>query len=289
MQALKENGAGASRETAVVAARCDKIRFPTSGIDCRRAVYGATAATGRHYHDDSNLVFTLAGSLSQFMSSRTTLLSPGSLMYVPAGEMHSTNFGRQGASCFFVAIDTVWLERRFNSAKVDASEPRIISGASYLHAVALKMYEEFKHPDELSDVIMEGALLELFGRWCREGSWPSRGTPGWLGTVRNLLHDSFRESISLNDLSVAVGVHSSHIAREFHRVYGLTIGDYIRKLRVDLVAEKLRNPGKKQNSLTELALEAGFSSHAHMSSAFKRTTGMTPSQYQKAHGITSIW
>ena len=289
MRALKENGASASRETAVVAARCDKFLFQKSGIECRRAVYGAAISTGRHYHDEANLVFTLSGSLTQSMSSRTTLLPPSSLMFVPAGEMHATQFGPQGASCFFVATDAVWVDKRFDNVKIDASEPRIVSGASYLHSVALKMYEEFRHPDALSDIILEGALLELFGRWFREGRNPLRDTPGWLRTVRTVLHDSFRESISLSDLSHTVGVHSSHIAREFHGAYGLTIGEYVRKLRVDFVAAELRNSGTKEHCLTDLALRAGFSSHAHMSAVFKRTTGMTPSQYQKAHGVTSMW
>jgi len=289
MWALKENGASASREIAAVAARCDKFRFQTSGIECRRAIYRAASSTGRHYHDDTNLVFTISGSLTQSMSSRTTLLTPSALMYVPAGEMHATNFGPGGASCFFVAMNAEWVDKRFDNAKIDGSEPRIIGGASYLQSVVLKMYEEFRQPDELSDVIMEGALLELFGRWFREGKLTSREIPGWLRTVRNLLHDSFRESISLEDLSQTVGVHSSHIAREFHGAYGLTVGEYIRKLRVDFVSAQLRNPNRKQIPLTDLALQAGFSSHAHMSSVFKRVTGMTPSQYQKAHGAISIW
>lgn len=289
MRALKDAGASASRETAVVASRCDKFRFRTSGIECRRAIYHAGSATGRHYHDDTNLVFSLAGSLTQSMSSRTTLLTPSTLMYVPAGEMHATSFGPRGASCFFVALDAVWLDKRFDGIKIDSSEPRIVGGASYLQSVVLKMYEEFRQPDALSDVIMEGALLELFGRWFREGQQPLREIPGWLRTIRTLLHDSFRESISLSDLSETVGVHSSHIAREFHGAYGLTVGEYVRKLRVDFVSTQLRNPGKKEISLTDLALQAGFSSHAHMSSVFRRVTGMTPTEYQKAHGTTSIW
>src|SRR5258706_10738507 len=35
-------------------------------------------------------------------------------------------------------------------------------------------------------------------------------------------------------------------------------------------------------SLTDLALCAGFSSHAHMAAMFKRVTGMTPTEYRKA-------
>jgi len=84
------------------------------------------------------------------------------------------------------------------------------------------------------------------------------------------------------------GVHPSHVAREFHRIYGMTVGDYIRKLRVEFVADRLIQPHKDTPSLTDLALCAGFSSHAHMAAIFKRVTGMTPTEYRKAHGITSI-
>jgi len=210
-------------------------------------------------------------------------------MYVPAGEIHATDFGPRGACCFFVATNEAWMGKRLEHTNIEEVEPRIAAGGSYLQAFALKIYEEFKKPDSLSDLIVEGALLELLGRWFREGNCLHQDAPGWLRNVKSFLQDSFRESVSLSDLSQTVSVHSCHIAREFHRAFGLTIGEYIRKLRVDFVAEKLPNSGKDGNSLTDLALQAGFSSHAHMSSVFKRVTGMTPSQYKKAHGITSIW
>lgn len=289
MRSLNDSAASISREIAVIAARCEKVRFPNSGIECRRALYGAASSTGRHYHDDANVVFTLSGSLTQTMGSQGTVLAPHSLMYVPAGEIHATTFGPQGARCFFVSIDAMWIGRRLDSAKIDGTRPRISTCSSYLQAFASKMYEESRDPDSLSEMIVEGALLELFGRWFREGSERHQGAPGWLRSVKILLHDSFRESISLTDVSQAVGVHPSQIAREFHQAYSVTVGEYIRKLRVDFVAEKLRQPGKDVEALTDLALQAGFSSHAHMSSIFKRMTGMTPSQYKKAYGITSTW
>jgi len=289
MRSLNGNAASTSREIAAVAARCDKVPFPNAGIECRRALYSAASSTGRHYHDDANVAFVLSGSLAQSMGSEATILTPHSLMYVPAGEIHATSFGPRGARCFFVGIDSMWIARRFDSAKVDGTEPRITAGRSYLQAFALKMYEEFRDPDSLSEMIVEGALLELFGRWFRESRENCHSAPGWLRAVRIFLHDSFRESISLVDVSRAVEVHPSQIAREFHRAYSVTVGEYIRKLRIDFVAEKLRHRGRNMEDLTDLALQAGFSSHAHMSSTFKRMTGMTPSQYKKAHGITSMW
>ncbi|HZR28360.1 MAG TPA: AraC family transcriptional regulator [Terriglobales bacterium] len=271
----------------MVATVRDRVRFQNAGIDCTRALYTPASSTGRHYHDDSNVVLALSGSFTQTMCSRTTVVAPNGLMYVPEGEIHATDFGPNGACCFFVALNESWTRNRLEDSKIDARRPKIATGG-YLQAFALKMYAEFKNPDSLSDLIVEGAVLELLGRWFRECSRSHQHAPAWLRSVKTLLRDSFRESIALSDLSQAVGVHPSHIAREFHRAYGLTIGECVRKLRVDFIAEKLRNCEKDGSSLTDLALEAGFSSHPHMSSVFKRLTGMTPSQYKKAHGITSI-
>lgn len=270
-----------------VATLHDRFRFQNSGIDCKQALYRAESSMGRHYHGHTTIVFTLSGSFTHTMRSQATTVAPHGLIYVPAGETHADNFGSGGARCFITDVDATWVSKRLAGTSKRAEEPRIASGG-YLHSLVLRMYEEFKRPDSLSDLIVEGAFLELLGRWFREGDREHRDAPAWLRSVKTLLQDSFRESISLQNLSQVAGVHSSHVAREFHRVYDLTVGEYIRKLRVEFVAEKLRNPGKEAASLTDLALLAGFSSHAHMSWMFKRATGMTPSQYRKAHEITSI-
>jgi AraC family transcriptional regulator len=263
------------------------FQFSNSTIDCTESHYLAGAALPRHYHDRTWIVFTFSGSCALTMRCSETVLTPTSLLYVPAGEMHANVFGSHGAELFITAIDPAWIGNRLEIVNAGADAPRI-APAGYLRGLALKMYEEFKRPDALSNLIVEGAFLELLGRWFREGFRQPADGPSWMRRVMALLQDSFRDQVSLNDLAQVSGVHPSHVAREFHRVYGLTVGEYIRKLRVEFVAERLVHSHKDTPSLTDLALCAGFSSHAHMASMFKRVTGMSPTEYRKAHGITSI-
>jgi AraC family transcriptional regulator len=265
----------------------EHFQFSNSKFDCRESRYKAGISLERHYHDHTWVVFTFSGSFALTMRSREAVLTPKDLLYVPAGEMHANVFGSDGPGVFITAIDPAWVVNRLEIVNADTERPRIAPDG-YLGALALKMYEEFQRPDALSDLIVEGAFLELVGRWFREGSHEHRDAPSWMRRVKALLQDSFRDSVSLNDIAQVAGVHPSHVAREFHRIYGMTVGDYIRKLRVEFVAERLVQPHRDTDSLTDLALCAGFSSHAHMASMFKRTTGMTPTEYRKAHGITSI-
>lgn len=265
----------------------EHFQFSNSMIDCRQSHYQAGVSLQRHYHDSTWVVFTFSGSFALTLRSCETVLAPKSLFYLPAGEMHANVFGSHGAGVFITAIDPAWIGDRLEIVNADADRPRI-APPGYLRALALKMYEEFKSPDALSDLIVEGAFLELLARWFRNDFQQHRDAPSWMRRVKALLQDSFCDSVSLNDVAQVAGVHPSHVAREFHRIYGMTVGDYIRKLRVEFVAERLLQPHKDTPSLTDLALGAGFSSHAHMASRFKRATGMTPTEFRKAHGITSI-
>jgi len=262
-------------------------QFSNSTIDCRHSLYEAGAALQRHYHDRTWVVLAFTGSFSVSMRSRQTIFGPRSLFYLPAGEMHENVFGSNGAGVFVTAVDPGWIGNRLEIVHADADCPRI-APPGYLRGLALKMFTELKSPDALSDLIVEGAFLELLGRWFRGGSRQPSDAPSWMRRVNAFLHDSFRSAVSLNEVAQVAGVHPSHVAREFHRIYGMTVGDYIRKLRVEFVADRLIQPHKDSPSLTDLALCAGFSSHAHMAAMFKRVTGMTPTEYRKSHGITSI-
>jgi AraC-like DNA-binding protein len=66
-----------------------------------------------------------------------------------------------------------------------------------------------------------------------------------------VLVDSFRESVSLQDLSRSAGVHPARIARQFRRVYGMTTGACVRKLRIDFVAEQLSAQGTNAEDLAK--------------------------------------
>lgn len=260
------------------------LQFSNARIDCRQSHYGAGALRQRHYHDNIWVVFTFTGSFALTMRSAESLLMPKSLLYVPAGEAHSNVFGSRGAGVFITAVDSAWISDRLEIVSADAERPRIAPAGS-LTGLALKIYREFRSPDTLSDLIVEGAFLELLGCWFREQFHKDRSAPLWLRQVKGLLHDSFREPLSLNQVAHTAGVHPSHAAREFHRVYGMTIGEYMRKLRVEFVAQQLVYPPKNTASLADLALGAGFSNQAHMAAVFKRVIGMTPSEYRKAHGL----
>jgi AraC family transcriptional regulator len=133
--------------------------------------------------------------------------------------------------------------------------------------------------DDFSPLIIEGLTLEILAEVARTGT-PHLGPspPRWLERIREMLHTHFAESVSLAWLAEAAGVHPVSAASAFRRFYRCTIGQYLRRCRVDFACRRLTKSG---DSLAEIALAAGFADQSHFCRTFKRHTGLTPAVYRQ--------
>jgi len=92
--------------------------------------------------------------------------------------------------------------------------------------------------------------------------------------MRNLDTES-----SLQALAKESGYSRVHFVRMFRAATGYTPHNYVLKMRLDRVRELLASPTL---SLTDIALECGFSSHSHLSRVFRQVLGATPSEYRRS-------
>lgn len=81
---------------------------------------------------------------------------------------------------------------------------------------------------------------------------------------------------NLGGISREVGCSPFHLSRTFSQEMGMTIPQYLRKLRMEHAGDLLRS-GKY--NVTEAALEVGYSSLSHFSQAFCQTMGCCPGLY----------
>ena len=85
---------------------------------------------------------------------------------------------------------------------------------------------------------------------------------------------------SLRELARAAGVHRVHLARSFRAATGLSVGAFVRKLRLDWAEEQLVRTSKP---LVELSAEAGFADQSHFTRLFRTRTGLTPALYRQSY------
>lgn len=85
---------------------------------------------------------------------------------------------------------------------------------------------------------------------------------------------------TLADMAEQVGVTPVYLTDAFRRVEGVPLYRYHLRMRLALALGLLADC----DDLTTLAIDLGFASHSHFSASFKRTYGLTPSDFQKSIG-----
>lgn len=75
-------------------------------------------------------------------------------------------------------------------------------------------------------------------------------------------------------LAADVGMSPFHLARVFRTETGLSVHQYLLRLRMASALERLRHA---PTGISRLALDLGFSSHSHFTSVFRRQFGTDPS------------
>ncbi|RBP39050.1 AraC-like DNA-binding protein [Roseimicrobium gellanilyticum] len=83
---------------------------------------------------------------------------------------------------------------------------------------------------------------------------------------------------SLSEIAMAAGLSPFQMSRLFYRVNGVSIPEYIRRLRVDAAEELLKST---QLNIGEVAVRVGYKSMAAFSRAFLRERGKNPSALRR--------
>jgi AraC family transcriptional regulator len=133
---------------------------------------------------------------------------------------------------------------------------------------------ELARPDPVTRLALEGAAFELLAIL---GRLKFDRRPMWLKRARDLLHDGFSTPLTLRTISEEVAVHPVHLARTFRRHFGVSVGEYVRRLRVEHAKVLL---GSTNHKLSVIAQAAGFADEPHFSRVFRRITGMTPGYFR---------
>jgi AraC family transcriptional regulator len=106
-----------------------------------------------------------------------------------------------------------------------------------------------------------------------------RVRPAWLDRAVDRLRAEFADPPSIALLAADAAVHRSHFVRVFHAHQRCTVGEFVRRQRVDWACAQLSS--RCDVSISEVALHAGFADQAHFTRVFRRVTGQTPGQYRR--------
>jgi AraC family transcriptional regulator len=246
------------------------------GFRFTEKAYSRQASLPAHAHELSHFCFVLAGNYHEHIGRRLFHREPLTLVYYPPDVSHAEEHFTNGRH-LLVEIDSGRLDRiKEYGARLD--EPVFVANDPS-RWLATRMYREFSDRDGLSELALESLSNELLIAVSRQSTRVTeRKPPMWLAWAQDVLRDNFVAPPSLDELARIVEVHPTHLARVFRQFERCTIGDYVRRLRVDYARRRIVD---SPDPLVEIALSAGFADQTHFTRTFKRVTGMTPKEFRR--------
>ena len=248
-------------------------RYEAPGFHLSETRHEAGSKIPRHAHETSSMYLLLEGCVTEDFGRGWVRREERELIFTPAGEPHANEFDT-GGRCFFVELDAATMARAEEYGRLPA-KVGLLRGR--LPLLARKLYAEFRRDDEVLPLMVESIGLEMVAEMCREDH--SRGTPGWLREAKELLDDCFRQPVSLGAAARAAGAHPVHLARVFRREYGCSVGEYVRRLRIEAACREL---ARCEVPLAEVAASCGFADQSHFCRTFRAAMDMSPSEYRRA-------
>jgi AraC-like DNA-binding protein len=236
-----------------------------------------------HWHDEFFVSAITAGAGSFRYRGSDHLATPGTLVLVVPGEVH-THHDCGGGRSFrslqvpapFLAAAAAEVLRRpdsfpdFPSSMI--ADPRLLR-------LFLGLHRLFEGRGTL--LHRESRLLGFFAELLRRVGKDGLGTPAdgreclAVRRARDYLNDHYARRVSLGDLATVAGLSPFHFHRVFCRQTGMPPHAYQIQLRIMRARTLLR----KRLPIADVASVTGFADQSHLNRHFKRLEGVTPSGF----------
>jgi len=191
------------------------------------------------------------------------------------------------------AFDSAPLQKavlEMDSLNPDRVELRIIPLAHdpQIEAIARSFKHEMESPEIASSLYMGSLanllIVRLLRNHCVFKPKVKTYTDGLSKQKLQLaiayIQDHLSEDISLAEIAAYLGISQYYFCRLFKQSTGITPHRYLLQKRVERAKELLRQ--RDGLSLLEVASLSGFADQSHLTTQFRKSTGMTPKSYRNS-------
>lgn len=243
------------------------------GISVVETEYHQKVYEGWHSHSNAHITYFLKGGTTEKRKSGNKMVGSGSLLFYHSDELHLNQNTLFPSRNINIEVENHLLEGMNLS---EGMIERSLENGLHAKFLILKIFKETLTADAYSG----DSIMMLFSQLSDKSLSLKhyRTAPVWIKHVEELLNDCWNENPSLNDLSKVLQLNPITISKHFPKYFGCTFGEYMRRLKVD---RSLLLVQDSKNSLTEVAMQCGFSDQSHFIRTFKSQTGFLPKQFQK--------
>lgn len=250
---------------------------------------------------DHRIFYVVNGEGTVIAAGETYEAEPGMLFYWPAGisyrflpmpgkplEMLSVNFDftqKNKQKTYPIPVVHGELPEEMRLEKVVFLDAPVLNGVlvckrqtatlPYLCALA----EEWKHPQLYSSIRMSGLLTGVLAQLARAGGNNAQlcSKPDQIRAIIDFVDLHYTQDLSNAALAQRFGYHPNYISQVIRRYTGMSLHQYLLKMRIRYAVQLLENTGLP---IGQVAEKSGFHSVSYFSKYFRQCTGSAPSAFR---------
>ncbi len=245
-----------------------------------------------HWHTPVEIIMPIENIYSVVVGGHTITLNPTNIIFICPGVIHSLKAHGKGRRIIFQAEITMFTAiREFESIlslmspvlKITKENPHDIH--KHICNLLLQINEEYNNSNILMETIIYSKLLNIFvlvGRNYTSNSvffngmdYQNKEYTEKFIFICNYINEHCTEDLNLDKIAKLAGFSKYHFTRLFKQITTTTFYKYLNLKRIEHAQKLLANPGI---SVTEVALNSGFSSLSAFIRMFKLINHCTPTE-----------
>jgi AraC family transcriptional regulator len=220
-----------------------------------------------------------------------SIFQKGDSLLVPAGQ--SSYWRCQGSKPnqteLHIHLQPELIEQVAEASEIDAQELDLINRLCkqdlHLQNIAMLLFNELRSDGLMGQLYVESLTQALVIYLLRHysGAPPKiitsvsrKLTSAQMQQALDYIHAHLSQDLSLVQIAEVINITPTYFASLFKRAVGISPHQYVIQQRVEQAKSLLKS--KTDLSITDIALQVGFSSQSHLTQQFRRLTGITPKQ-----------
>jgi len=248
-----------------------------------------------HWHSALEIIVPVESYYDVIAANTKYHLNPGDIIFIPPGELHEILPPSSGKRFIFMMnISLISRLKGYVGIQTLMSHPLLITKELYpeiyndIYQLLVQIRIEYFQDSEYAELIIQSKMLEILIKigenhinsndlFVDVRPYKQKEYVQKFNHTLEYIDSHYMEDISLESIAAMSGFSKFHFSRLFKQYTDYTFCDYLCFRRIKAAEELLTIP---DFSITDVAMQAGFSSISTFNRLFKQQKGCTPSEYR---------
>ena len=252
-----------------------------------------------HFHYYYELYIVRKGTCRIFLNNTLFDLRSGDFLVIPPREVH---FIRYLSTCTRMNIYFTKEDLIFGGSPLPPGteekylqNPAVIHMPSAYHSIIDPLLDGMLQEEKVDDPASTYKLLRLmllqcfllFDRYCTFAGEKAEADEKDTEIINaaHYITEHYNQPLTLDLLADLAGLSSSYFSRKFRLVTGMGMKEYLNYVRLKHASMELLSTN---HSITEVAMNSGFSDSNYFKDAFKKMYGLSPRAYRNSRSTDYI-